>query len=119
MQTFWGVFIPLFVAIDVFGAVLIFIGMMGGMEKTRRAKVTFRALLTALGVCRPCSSWPGTSIFRLLGHHGRRLPHRRRAGAPGVGHRRPAFLPENPTGPKATPPGSCPWEPRSSSAPPP
>lgn len=66
MQTFWGVFIPLFVAIDVFGAVLIFMGMMGGMEKSRRAKVTFRALLTAFGVA-GLFLLAGQSIFRLLG----------------------------------------------------
>jgi multiple antibiotic resistance protein len=66
MQTFWGVFIPLFVAIDVFGAVLIFIGMMGGMEKTRRAKVTFRAVLTALGIS-ALFLLAGHKIFQLLG----------------------------------------------------
>lgn len=66
MTTFWGVFIPLFVAIDVFGAVLIYLSMMGGMEKSRRVKVTFRALLTAMGIS-ALFLLAGHSIFRLLG----------------------------------------------------
>jgi multiple antibiotic resistance protein len=66
MEMFWGVFIPLFVAIDIFGMVPIFLAMMGGIERSRRKKITFQALLTALGVS-VLFLIAGRTIFRLLG----------------------------------------------------
>lgn len=65
METFWSVFIPLFVAIDVFGAVPIFLGMMGGVEKARRKKITFQAVATAFGISL-LFLVAGRTIFRLL-----------------------------------------------------
>lgn len=65
MENFWGVFIPLFVAIDVFGAVPIFLGMMGGVEKARRKKITVQAVATAFGIS-ILFLIAGRTIFRLL-----------------------------------------------------
>lgn len=66
MENFWNVFIPLFVAIDVFGAVPIFLGMMGGVERSRRRKITLQAVVTAFGISLVFMV-SGRTIFRLLG----------------------------------------------------
>jgi multiple antibiotic resistance protein len=47
MEIFFQAFIPLFVAIDVFGVLPLFVGMTGGMEKAERRKLTAEATLTA------------------------------------------------------------------------
>ena len=65
MDVFWSAFIPLFVAIDVFGAVPIFLGMMGGVEKARRKKITLQAVATAFGISL-LFLVAGRTIFRLL-----------------------------------------------------
>ncbi|MBP9698960.1 MAG: MarC family protein [Elusimicrobia bacterium] len=65
MDIFWSVFIPLFVAIDVFGALPIFLGMMGGVEKVRRKKITLQAVATAFGISL-LFLVAGRTIFRLL-----------------------------------------------------
>ncbi len=66
MENFWSVFIPLFVAIDVFGAVPIFLGMMEGVERSRRRKITLQAVITAFGISLVFMV-SGRTIFRLLG----------------------------------------------------
>jgi multiple antibiotic resistance protein len=66
MESFWSVFIPLFVAIDVFGAVPIFLGMMGGVERSRRRKITLQAVATAFGISL-LFLVAGRTIFGLLG----------------------------------------------------
>ncbi|MBL0057809.1 MAG: MarC family protein [Elusimicrobia bacterium] len=66
MEMFWSVFIPLFVAIDIFGTVPIFLGMMGGVERSRRRKITLQAVLTAFGISL-LFLVAGRTIFRLLG----------------------------------------------------
>jgi multiple antibiotic resistance protein len=65
MDIFWSVFIPLFVAIDVFGAVPIFLGMMEGVERSRRRKITLQAVVTAFGISLVFLV-AGRTIFRLL-----------------------------------------------------
>ena len=65
MDVFWSAFIPLFVAIDVFGALPIFLGMMGGVEKARRKKITLQAVATAFGISL-LFLVAGRTIFRLL-----------------------------------------------------
>lgn len=65
MDIFWSAFIPLFVAMDVFGAVPIFLGMMGGVEKARRKRITLQAVATAFGISL-LFLVAGRTIFRLL-----------------------------------------------------
>lgn len=66
MELFLSVFIPLFVAIDVFGAVPIFIAMMEGVERPQRQKIIFQAVATAFGVS-ILFLVAGKAIFNLLG----------------------------------------------------
>ncbi len=47
MEIFFQAFIPLFVAIDVFGVLPLFVGMTGGMQKAERRRLTAEATLTA------------------------------------------------------------------------
>ena|SRR5688572_3364121 len=48
MQLFLETFIPLFVAIDPFGMVPVFLGVTGGMDETRRRAVSIEAVGVAL-----------------------------------------------------------------------
>lgn len=47
METFLQAFIPLFVAIDVFGVLPLFVGLTEGMDERRRRTLTSEATLTA------------------------------------------------------------------------
>lgn len=47
METFLQAFIPLFVAIDVFGVLPLFVGLTEGMDEQRRRTLTSEATLTA------------------------------------------------------------------------
>ncbi len=47
LETFLQVFIPLFVAIDVFGVVPLYVGLTEGMDDERRKRLTRDATLTA------------------------------------------------------------------------
>lgn len=50
MELFFLAFIPLFVAIDVFGVLPLFVSMTEGMENQRRRILTLEATMTALAV---------------------------------------------------------------------
>ncbi len=50
METFFLAFIPLFVAIDVFGVLPLFVALTGGLEERRRRLLTLEATATALAV---------------------------------------------------------------------
>jgi multiple antibiotic resistance protein len=50
METFLLAFIPLFVAMDVFGVLPLFVGLTEGIDERRRRKLTAEATLTAFGV---------------------------------------------------------------------
>ena len=50
METFLLAFIPLFVAIDVFGVLPLFVGLTDGMEPHQKSKLTWEATLTAFGI---------------------------------------------------------------------
>jgi multiple antibiotic resistance protein len=50
MKTFWQAFIPLFVAIDVFGVVPLYLGLTEGMDARTRRRLSRQATLAALGV---------------------------------------------------------------------
>ncbi|MCL5035243.1 MAG: MarC family protein [Bacteroidetes bacterium] len=65
-QDFLYCFIPLFVAIDVFGVLPIFVGFTGGMEKIGRRKLVFEASLAALAVS-VLFLIAGKEIFGFLG----------------------------------------------------
>jgi multiple antibiotic resistance protein len=47
LRTFFESFIPLFVAIDAFGLVPLFLSVTGGMTRERRRRVTFEAVVAA------------------------------------------------------------------------
>jgi multiple antibiotic resistance protein len=47
LRTFFESFIPLFVAIDAFGLVPLFLSVTGGMTEERRRRVTFEAVVAA------------------------------------------------------------------------
>ncbi|HMD14172.1 MAG TPA: MarC family protein [Bacteroidota bacterium] len=49
-QTFWLAFIPLFVAIDVFGVVPFFVALTTGLDKRRKKILTVEATLTAFSI---------------------------------------------------------------------
>ncbi len=49
-QTFWLAFIPLFVAIDVFGVVPFFVALTTGLDKRRKRILTVEATLTAFSI---------------------------------------------------------------------
>lgn len=50
METFLLAFIPLFVAMDVFGVLPVFVGFTEGVDEPRRRKLTAEATLAAFGV---------------------------------------------------------------------
>jgi multiple antibiotic resistance protein len=50
METFFLAFIPLFVAIDVFGVLPLFVALTSGLEEHRRRVLTLEATATALAV---------------------------------------------------------------------
>jgi multiple antibiotic resistance protein len=50
VETFLLAFIPLFVAIDVFGVLPVFIALTDGLDSARKKKLTIEATLTAFGV---------------------------------------------------------------------
>lgn len=51
MLTFWEVFIPLFVAIDPFGMVPIFLAVTAQLSESQRRRVTFEAIIAAVIIC--------------------------------------------------------------------
>ncbi|MBV8780503.1 MAG: MarC family protein [Phycisphaerae bacterium] len=51
LHDFFAAFIPLFVSIDAFGLVPIFIGITDGMGEERRRQITFQAAFFALAIC--------------------------------------------------------------------
>ncbi len=50
METFLLAFIPLFVAMDVFGVLPLFVGLTEALDEPRRRRLTAEATLTAFGV---------------------------------------------------------------------
>jgi len=50
METFLLAFIPLFVAIDVFGVLPLYVGLTGGMTARERKKLTTQATVTAFAI---------------------------------------------------------------------
>ena len=50
MEKFLLAFIPLFVAIDVFGVLPLFVSLTGGMELRQKRKLTWEATLTAFAI---------------------------------------------------------------------
>jgi multiple antibiotic resistance protein len=66
MSHFLHVFIPLFVAMDIFGLVPIFISLTHGMSEIERRRVAYQAILTALLVSIFFLA-VGTWIFKVLG----------------------------------------------------
>lgn len=66
MELFLLAFIPLFVAIDVFGVLPLFVGLTEGMEKNYRKKLTAQATLTAF-IVSAVFLVAGKLIFTFLG----------------------------------------------------
>jgi multiple antibiotic resistance protein len=50
MEAFFRAFIPLFVAIDVFGVLPLFVGLTEGMDRAARRRLTLQATATAFAV---------------------------------------------------------------------
>jgi multiple antibiotic resistance protein len=65
-RPFLEVFIPLFVAIDAFGLVPVFLAVTGEMSATQRRRVTFQAVFTAMGIATGFM-FLGHAIFSVLG----------------------------------------------------
>ena len=66
LRTFLETFIPLFVAIDPFGMVPIFLAVTDGMPDARRRQVSFEAVAAAFGICL-MFMFLGESLFGFLG----------------------------------------------------
>jgi multiple antibiotic resistance protein len=66
LRTFLETFIPLFVAIDPFGMVPVFLGVTDGMSDKRRRRITFEAVTAATIICLSFM-FLGESLFRFLG----------------------------------------------------
>lgn len=66
LRTFLETFLPLFVAIDPFGMVPVFLGVTDGMSEARRRRVTFEAVTAASIICLSFM-FLGESLFRFLG----------------------------------------------------
>ena len=66
METFWRAFLPLFVAVDVFGAVPVFLSLMSGVPDRRRRKIVTQAVATALGIS-VVFLFAGKGLFNILG----------------------------------------------------
>lgn len=66
LRTFLETFIPLFVAIDPFGMIPIFLGVTEGMSDARRRRVTFEAVTAATVICLSFM-FLGESLFAFLG----------------------------------------------------
>jgi multiple antibiotic resistance protein len=66
LRTFLSTFIPLFVAIDPFGMVPIFLGVSDGIPDERRRRVSFEAVAAAFVICL-LFMFLGESLFGFLG----------------------------------------------------
>ena len=66
LGTFLQAFIPLFVAIDVFGVLPLFVGLTESMDDASRRKLTFQATLTAFTISLVFLV-AGTIVFAFLG----------------------------------------------------
>jgi multiple antibiotic resistance protein len=66
MHEFWAAFIPLFVSIDAFGLVPLFLSLTAGMPSSQRRQVTFEAIWFALAIC-VGFMFLGNATFHFLG----------------------------------------------------
>ena len=66
LRTFLSTFIPLFVAIDPFGMVPIFLAVTDGIPDARRRRVSFEAVAAAFAICL-MFMFLGESLFGFLG----------------------------------------------------
>ena len=66
LRAFFEVFLPLFVTIDAFGLVPVFLGVTGRMTAARRREVTFQAVAAAT-VLSIGFMLAGNALFRFLG----------------------------------------------------
>jgi multiple antibiotic resistance protein len=66
MHTFFQVFIPLFVALDVVGLIPIFLAVTGDLDDRQRRRVSFEAVASALLICLGFM-FVGNPLFALLG----------------------------------------------------
>jgi len=66
MQAFWLCFVPLFVAVDAFGILPLFMGLTEGSEPRLRHRIILQSVLTATLVTL-AFVFAGTGLLRLLG----------------------------------------------------
>lgn len=66
MKEYWLTFVPLFVAVDAFGLLPIFLGLTEGMDSGRVRRVIVQSVLTATIVAL-AFLFVGTAVLRLLG----------------------------------------------------
>ena len=66
MQAFWLCFVPLFVAVDAFGILPLFLGLTEGSEPLLRRRIILQSVLTAALVTL-AFVFAGTAFLRLLG----------------------------------------------------
>src|ERR1700675_4788027 len=65
-QTFWLCFVPLFVAVDAFGILPLFMALTERMEPVRRHRIILQSVLTATAVTL-AFVLAGSAFLRLLG----------------------------------------------------
>ena len=66
MHRFLEVFIPLFVTIDPFGMIPIFLAVTAGVPEAQRRRVSFQAVFAATAIC-ISFMFAGQALFRFLG----------------------------------------------------
>ena len=66
MKSFWLCFVPLFVAVNAFGVLPLFINLTEGVEPQKIRRVVFQSMITALIVALAFIAL-GTIILNLLG----------------------------------------------------
>ena len=66
MKSFWLCFVPLFVAVNAFGVLPLFINLTEGVEPQKIRRVVFQSMVTALIVALAFIAL-GTIILNLLG----------------------------------------------------
>src|SRR5262245_58944588 len=66
MQAFWLCFVPLFVAVDAFGVLPLFMGLTEGTDPWLRRRIILQSVLTATLVTL-AFVFAGTAFLRLLG----------------------------------------------------
>jgi len=66
MKEFWRCFVPLFVAVDAFGVLPMFLGLVEGVDPGRVPRIVYQSVITAAAVALAFLA-VGVGVLRLLG----------------------------------------------------